>query len=930
MLSERRQFRILYRDFLHRVVDLEILSAGGEAQNLLVQFAALLASFSLVLVIVLSPSYRMSRLPIDRLLVAAWGDEVFLIGTTIAVVGIFTLLAWNALLPERRDSVVLGPLPVRLRTIFLAKSAAVATTLGGAALAVNIFTGFAFPTMVNPGGNDLSGVWRCMFAWWITMAAAGLFTFCALQAMQGLASQLLSYRWFLQFSGMLQLAGFFVILGVYFVMPSFATEAKLAAPEHQRLLAWLPNYWFLGLFQKLAGSANPLFAPLAARALRNLAIAFGIAAVTYVLAWHRNIRRIVEQPDIQPGDRGRASSRLGRFAIFKLFPGSIDRAIILFTARTIARSRQHRLMLAVYGGVGLPLGAAFIRSFLMGATNERWDITNPAFLAVSIVMLVFTVLGTRAVFSLPQALAANWVFQITDVHRPATYFAAARKALYLLAAVPAALAAAIFYLAIWPGRPALEHTVVLGLLSVILIEKSTYQFRKIPFACSYLPGGANLKMRVGVYAMIFLVGVSIGSSLESWALARLERYLLLFVLLLAYGIRCHRRTVEFAESPYNRIQFEDLPDAAVSPLDLRLDGAWSSNDAYVDSIDETFGRTRFQRMKPFFIAAAALCVAGLIYEQAGSALDRHHYPPVGQAWDIGGRKLNLSCAGEGSPTAILESDFAVAGLTWAGIQREIAPFTRACWYDRAGYGASDPGPFPNHSDSVARDLHRLLTAAGVPPPYVLVGNNFSAFHSRVYRGYYPREVAGMVLIDPMNEDTTVLVHNHIESMRPAVRLLIGTLSVLGVWRLLEDSPGPPPQGLSAHEWTQAAAIVHQTKTQMARVGEPPMWISGELARAAGDFGDIPVIVLSPGIRTPKWYTETYDRKLLMHAQLAQRSTRGQQIIVNGRQSLIPYEAPEAVVGAIREVVNAIREVVSASRYKVPDTSSSARPVSEDR
>jgi hypothetical protein len=188
----------------------------------------------------------------------------------------------------------------------------------------------------------------------------------------------------------------------------------------------------------------------------------------------------------------------------------------------------------------------------------------------------------------------------------------------------------------------------------------------------------------------------------------------------------------------------------------------------------------------------------------------------------------------------------------------------------------------------------------------------------------------MVLIDPMNEDTTVLVHNHIESMRPAVRLLIGTLSVLGVWRLLEDSPGPPPQGLSAHEWTQAAAIVHQTKTQMARVGEPPMWISGELARAAGDFGDIPVIVLSPGIRTPKWYTETYDRKLLMHAQLAQRSTRGQQIIVNGRQSLIPYEAPEAVVGAIREVVNAIREVVSASRYKVPDTSSSARPVSEDR
>ena len=109
-----------------------------------------------------------------------------------------------------------------------------------------------------------------------------------------------------------------------------------------------------------------------------------------------------------------------------------------------------------------------------------------------------------------------------------------------------------------------------------------------------LPGGANLKMRVGVGAMIFLIGVSVGIAPRVVGFGETRAALLCYCSfwLLAYGIRCHRRTVEFAESPYNRIQFEDLPDAAVSPLDLRLDGAWSSNDAYVDSIDDTFGVSR--------------------------------------------------------------------------------------------------------------------------------------------------------------------------------------------------------------------------------------------------------------------------------------------------------------------------------------------------
>src|SRR5690242_19951466 len=123
--DERRQFRVLYRDFLYRIVDLEVLSSRGEVQKLLGQFAAMLGAFSFTLLVYCAPKYLASNLPARELAIRAWTEEEFLIASTMAIAGLFSVLAWNAILPDRRDSLVLGLLPVRLRTIFLAKVAAI-------------------------------------------------------------------------------------------------------------------------------------------------------------------------------------------------------------------------------------------------------------------------------------------------------------------------------------------------------------------------------------------------------------------------------------------------------------------------------------------------------------------------------------------------------------------------------------------------------------------------------------------------------------------------------------------------------------------------------------------------------------------------------------------------------------------------------------
>ena len=582
MPDERRQFRVLYRDFLLRLVDLELLSAGGDVQKLLGQFGAMLAAFGLTISIFTFPALARSGLPFEKLIGPVRVEQEFLIATSMAIAGLFSVLAWNAVFPDRRDSLILSLLPVRSRTIFLAKVAAIATALGVSIVAVNIFTGLCFPFLsIAPGGGMLGGL-RSMGAHWLAMAAASLFVCCALLALQGLAAQLLSYRLLLRFSSFLQLSAFFVNLGVYFLTPTFT---RVAGPLH-----WLPSFWFCGLLQVLNGASDPPFITLAQRALWSLLMVLSVAAATLALAYRRNLRRIIEQPDIAPADRSRPATRVGSFLAAKLLARPIDRAIMLFTARTIGRSRQHRLLLAAYAGIGLAIALAYARDFLYGSSSFEpayrdlhWNRVNGPFLVGSLVLLFFAVIGARAAFAMPIALRANWIFRITAVHSPGAYSAAVRKSLFALTAIPIWILSAALFFAIWPVRFAGQHVAIMLVSGILMVEISLHRFRKIPFACSYLPGKAKIHTRLGTVGIGFLMAANLGVQIEYWAMHGAVRFAVMFAILLAWAIWAWRRTGEFARSPANRLQFEDLPLAEVTALDLRSDAAWSREEAYVDA-----------------------------------------------------------------------------------------------------------------------------------------------------------------------------------------------------------------------------------------------------------------------------------------------------------------------------------------------------------
>jgi CubicO group peptidase (beta-lactamase class C family) len=145
------EFRILYREFLFRIIDLELLAPGGDMSRLLAQFIALLLIMSLW---VMLPAATVAGGPPSELsLLVTWTMEHFLIATTMLAVGLFAVMSWESMFPDRRDVLVLSPLPVRARTLFLAKVAAVATALTLTVASLNLFPGlaapFVFPTALT-------------------------------------------------------------------------------------------------------------------------------------------------------------------------------------------------------------------------------------------------------------------------------------------------------------------------------------------------------------------------------------------------------------------------------------------------------------------------------------------------------------------------------------------------------------------------------------------------------------------------------------------------------------------------------------------------------------------------------------------------------------------------------------------------------------
>jgi hypothetical protein len=414
----------------------------------------------------------------------------------------------------------------------------------------------------------MSGIFQSFGAYWLTMLSAGAFAYGVVLTAQGIAAELLPRRLFLRFSGYLQLAAVCVILAAYFVQPGFYSLADLVFGSIH-LIKWFPSYWFLAIYQQLNGSMHPALLPLANRAWVGLAAVLCGTPVVYALSYRRVLSAIAEEPDITPAPARWGVSGIGRLFRFR---GGPQHAITQFSVRTIARSRQHRLILSFYLGVGLAFTSLLLKGAgpIAAAASYSWREENMRLWAASILVMSLAIIGTRVAFAMPLDLKANWIFRAVGVRSVLANLVAVRRALYLVALLPSWLVTAVVCLMLSPSRANVGHLTVLSLIGIMVVDLCLLRFPKIPFTCSWLPGKSRMHMAF-LAGMGLLLGGADAAALERTALQD-TRSMLLMLAVLAFASFCLRRiVVTRAMREKQALRFDEQPPLQLIGLQLNHD-----------------------------------------------------------------------------------------------------------------------------------------------------------------------------------------------------------------------------------------------------------------------------------------------------------------------------------------------------------------------
>ncbi|HWF77136.1 MAG TPA: alpha/beta hydrolase [Caulobacteraceae bacterium] len=295
-----------------------------------------------------------------------------------------------------------------------------------------------------------------------------------------------------------------------------------------------------------------------------------------------------------------------------------------------------------------------------------------------------------------------------------------------------------------------------------------------------------------------------------------------------------------------------------------------------------------------------------------------------------GRRMNIVCFGKGSPTVVFEQGGEGSMLSWQRVEKPISALTRVCFYDRAGFGYSDPPAEPVTALSVTDDLHTLLRAAHVGLPVVIVGHSIGGFYATVYADRFANDVAGLVLVDPgfagqtsyepPDQRRREMANSHQGEERLlacAARARRGELRLDEAQSCMRYPPAHAPDEAAylgyivTHPFWYEAEVSASRNYFFGPEGGPSLDSQQEEAVRRA-FGDMPLIVLTASSaahnRTDTEATAAaFDAHWKAgHDALAARSKRGKSSVVPGSGHFIQLDQPLAVIAAIEEVVANVR------------------------
>jgi hypothetical protein len=538
-------FDLLARTFLDRFFDNEITGRSGDLRSSFFWLLAFLAAPGLFMPIMrwFDWEFYVLRHGPEALRIATRGDKAFYLAFAMIASGALSVVVWNSLLLDRRDSLVLGPLPVRGATIVRAKLTAVAVYILIVAVAMHVMASAAFGLSLATH-NTLSMAIAGIIAHLVASGGISAFTFLVVTAIQGVLFATVGARGFRTFSAVLQVAIVSALLLGLVFLPAFnLSVVDTLAGSGRRVAPWLlatPPLWFLGVYEFILGTDDPVLLRLTSLAAGGLAIGVVITLVTYPLAYRRLMSTAVELRD--PGARAGVADSMGRWFALAAGGRAETRAAVQFMTASIARVSRHRFVLSGALGAAVALSLPTLFRTLPQLTNP--PASPPAeLLALPVQTMLILLVGLRIAIALPANLQAGWV--LGGIGAPAPPLrAGVWRAMFLVAVAPVTFATAPFYAAAWGATIAAAHALLCLVVGAVLIEALLWGVDQMPCARPWRPEHANLRKWWPAYIAGFFAIAAGLPALEVFCLSNGPHFTGLVFGLAAIGLTLrltHRR-----------------------------------------------------------------------------------------------------------------------------------------------------------------------------------------------------------------------------------------------------------------------------------------------------------------------------------------------------------------------------------------------------
>jgi len=551
-------FKILWRVFVEQFAANESATSDMQMRRAIIGVITFLVTPGVFLIGKTMSSYELTLLIARHKnmpqLIDAYHAQmaVLFVAYSMITTGLLTVFIWDALVFDKRDAMVLGPLPLRGRTIVGAKLAALATFLVGTALVVNVTSGLPFAFVTGgPEGHIL----RHLAGHWAGTIGGAVFIFSTLVIVRGLLVLLVSAHAAATAGSFLQ----FVFLSGVLCFMMVPTATGTLTP---------PISWFGALFELIRGNPANDIPALAQRALIALPLSVaGAIAITCGGYWKQM------RAALAPSARVAGSARIRR-RLAALITGRdrAARATSDFVLTTLARSRVQQAPIAIAAALGVAIISVALATREGGLAELRTPRT--AVLWIPIVLGYWIVVGLRASFVVPTELRAAWAFRVHSRLPSTSYWSGVRAAMIAFAIGPALFVNALVVLPLLGWRIAAIHALVVCVAIAITAQFASLLVDGVPFTRAYPPGYAKLRTRwqlylLGMWAIAYLpVRMELPVLNDPWGLSVLlaKGFVVLGVLEIAGRYRARRWTLppesEFDDADPEALTFLNLGPAA--------------------------------------------------------------------------------------------------------------------------------------------------------------------------------------------------------------------------------------------------------------------------------------------------------------------------------------------------------------------------------